>query len=473
MRKRISSLTVPVLLCAAIVGCTVPNPNRRYHDAGGEGISGDAPPSGGPAVPGCTANQTLRCDGTTLVSCNADGNGEVNEPCAFGCNPNEKRCAAKPGPVCSANQALRCDGTNLVRCNADGSGEAIQPCSLACNAAEKRCAEMVPSNGLGRFFELARNQPDLNLGVSAKIDTDTGVVTIDGTTMTPASDIVAQANAPTIRVFPVGSLTANTVVVSGKNALAFVSNGEIKLVGSFVTASINGWSPGVYGDATCGSNSFCSGALTDCSGAGGSGFGSPGGSGGAARGVAGGRGGAATGNESLVPLRGGCGGRAGGAIQLVSRSQINIAGTVAANGLPGAGAGRSGGGGGASGGGILLEAPIVTVLGTVVANGGAGGGCRDAEATHVDSTSAVGSIGCMIRENGVVQAVKGGGGNGAAGSSPATNGVDGVWSGPTFYKTYGGGGGGGVGRIRVNTASGTVTGGTFSPSASTGMIASH
>jgi hypothetical protein len=158
-------------------------------------------------------------------------------------------------------------------------------------------------------------------------------------------------------------------------------------------------------------------------------------------------GGTPSGMDSLEPLRGGCagggtysvedptygypGGPGGGAIQLSSRTQIEIDGTINVNGVDGGGGGDQstnfvlGGGGG---GGVLLEAPTVAIgsVGALSAAGGNGFGCMPSGAY------------C------------GGGGNGATGSVAAGAGGDSDFdhSHPTMTS---GAGGGGLGRIRINT----------------------
>lgn len=526
MRQRLLGFGTIYILLFAACNLTVPNPNKRHRDAAVDGAF-DAPidiPADGPSLPKCTANEVLRCDDTSLVRCNADGTGEVSEPCPFGCNPNEKRCASKPGPVCTANQGLRCDGTNLVSCNADGSGEAskacsagcdaankrcyacaanqvlrcdgsnlvrcnaagtgeaIQRCSLGCDAAGKRCYDMAPSNGLGRFLGQAGAQPEVNLGDAATIDTDSGIVSVGATHVAVLSDIVLQSDAPTIRVFIVGSLTAKKVVVSGTNALALVSSGNISIgdvfsASSYVAvgvATVAG--PGAYNSGNCkGTDSGVPiGAVVGRGGVGGGpgggGFGSIGAYGGFAQSgnpvyaSAGSAGGQPTGNASLVPLRGGCDGgaqyylkspgRGGGAVQLVSGTKISISGTVAANGSA-----RDSGG---SGGGILLEAPIVEVTGHVVANGGAGG-------TALFTGEDGGLADIPAQGHAEIPDFAGKGGNGAAGTTAATAG--GLMVSLSSPPVWGGGGGGGVGRIRVNTApDGQRSTGLFSPPADFGAL---
>lgn len=404
----------------------MPNPNRRYRDARVD-ASVDAPISNS-----CTANQVLRC-----------GN----------------------------------DNLSLVRCNGDGTAERTESCPLGCVNADLRCKDVVPSNGLGRYLDMASGQPDLNLGDSAEINTDNGEVTVGGVPVTVFSEAVAQSGSPTIRVFAVRSLTAKNVVVNGTNALAIGASGDISINGVFLVAP----------RAMSAPNDPCRGKDSPFGdkyggGAGGGGFGSRGGDGGGGFGYdgidfeAGGAGGAETGNVSLVPLRGGCSGggsatssaAGGGAVQLFSRTRLTIRGKVAANGSGGGFA--TGGAGGGSGGGILLEAPSVEVLfgGGVVANGGSGRGYQLGAEGGLDATPARGGGG-ETRSDGRIH---GAGGDGGAGSAAAQPGV-----GPNVGALpvhYGGGGGGGVGRIRINTASGDFSNaGIVSPVASKGTIAAR
>lgn len=470
MRQRaLNFASLYISFWVVLAGCTVANPNR-HRDAAVDGPV-DAPVDG-PVVPKCIANQALRCDDTNLVSCTADGTGEASEACPFGCNPDEKRCASKPGPVCTANQALRCDGMNLVRCNASGSGEASpKPCSLGCDAANKRCYDMDPSNGLRTFLAQASSQPDINLGDSATINTDTGDVVVGGSPIAVKSDTLVQSGAPTIRALIMGSLTAKNVVVTGTNAIAIVSSDKIIITGTFTASGYINASgrrapgPGAFNDGGC-KGGFGGSVNAGVGGGGGGGFGSPGGSGGYGNNLSGtapgGTGGTVTGNAWLVPLRGGCDGSSsnggGGAIQFVSGTRITVTGVIAANG--------NNGGGGGSGGGILLEAPFVEVPGRVIANGGSGVGIGanfgTEESARLDAMPAHGGA---ALDNGAV--LFGAGGNGGAGNFGATGGQS--ISGTNIVN--GGHGGGGYGRIRVNTMSGGHTeGGIYSPTPTFGTI---
>lgn len=327
--------------------------------------------------------------------------------------------------ICTANQAVRCDSSNLVRCNGDGTAEVSESCSLGCSATKPRCNDVQPSNHLAPYLDMAGGEPDLDLGTAATINTDDGTVLVDGKLVVVKSTAIGQTSAPTVRVLIVNSLTATDVTITGSNALAVVSNGDLRIRGGF-TASAQGITtrgPGAFNDGTCqgAEGAFMNGTVA---GAGGGGFGGAGGRGGSATNdfgiAAGGTGGTPTGNPTLIPLRGGCDsgklgaslfGFGGGAMQLVSRAKILVSGVVSANG--------SSGSGGGSGGGILLEAPIVEVSGSVVANGGAGaGGCfipKAGEDGRLDAMPATGGDPCDT--NG------GKGGNGGAGNSGAGNGA--------------------------------------------------
>lgn len=382
-------------------------------------------------------------------------------------------------PLCIPNQPLRCEGSNLVSCNGDGTGEISEACVLGCRAVELRCTDVDPSNGLAQYLDMTAGEPDLDLGATATLNADDGTVLVNGSPVAVKSATRTQAPAPTIRIFIVHSLKAADVKVTGSNAVAIVSHGDLKIDGVFA-ASASGGTPGAggYDDGGCtGVTGVNKSSDMLFSGGGGGGFAFPGGRGGSATNsngsAAGSSGGVATGNVTLVPLRGGCrsgsipggsfGAGGGGAIQLVSRTKIAVGGVIAANGASL--------GGGGSGGGILLEAPAIEMSGAVVANGGGGtSGCFFSsqgvgEDGRLDATPASGGASCNVSS--------GAGGNGGARSSGARNGADVDQSG-TASLAAGGSGGGSVGRIRVNTVSGGLPStGVFSPNPTTGSIATR
>jgi len=386
------------------------------------------------------------------------------------------------GHECAPSQALRCDDNSLVRCNADGTGEASERCALGCNATEVRCSDLAPSNGLAASLDMTVAEVDFDLGTTAVINTDDGTVQVAGNPIAIRTTTITQISAPTIRVFIVHSLTTSDVTVVGSNALAIVSNGDIKINGTFAaSAHADVAGAGRFNDGVCqgkGGNLGPNGGAF--AGGGGGGFGSNGGNGGTSTDrkgnvVPGGARGLATGNAELTPLRGGCDagvfllprlGAGGGAIQLVSRTKISISGVVAANGASYAGGG--------SGGGILLEAPAIQSTGNVVATGGGAAGANDqdgcfhvGEDGRLDSMPAIGGLGCG--------AFASNGGNGAARNTSASNGSDISAVGSNDLWAWAAGhGGGGVGRIRINTVSGGLNAtGVFSPNPSIGTIATR
>lgn len=372
-----------------------------------------------------------------------------------------------PGDACTAGEALSCTNGTLVRCKSDGSGEESVACALGCHATEIRCNDVNPSNGLATYLDQAAAQADLDLSGSTTIDTSTGEVKVNGTAVTVTSFVTG--SAPEVRVLVVASLVAGDVTVTGGNALAIVSDGDVTLGGHLsVSAKSSDYAgPGALNDTTCIGKDFATANAT-FSGAGGGGFGTAGASGGNATNSSngtvrnGGAGGGPSGNVTLTPLRGGCAsglygnvrGLGGGAVQVVSRTKILVQGVISANGSSYAGGG--------SGGGILLEAPVVDVSGNVVANGGGGAGGslfgKPGESGRLDDIRAAGGI-APDQSNG------GNGGAGAAGAIGASSGAS-----KTFAGTvYAGHGGGGVGRIRINTApNGFTKTGIVSPNPSLG-----
>lgn len=424
---------------------------------------------------GCDFPRPADVGGMDAANSSTDGAGSSIDAAVDGTVDVD---AASPS-TCNASQPLRCAGSTLVRCNSDGTGEVNDECLLGCNASELRCKDLDPSNGLAGLLDMSAGEPDLDLRTMARINTDDGTVIVNGNPVAVKNALIAQPFAPSIRVLIVHSLIAADVKITGTNALAIVSHGDLQITG-LLAASANGNTAGAgaFSDGACDGAASSMPAGTLFGGAGGGGFATPGGRGGSGTnndGVAGGAaGGAAAGNALLIPLRGGCSGgpilgrsdsagRGGGAIQLVSRSKVLISGIVAVNGSAGAG------GAGGSGGGVLLEAPVAEVSGSVVANGAGGtSGCflssqGVAEDGRLDAMRAAGGASC--------NAFTGAGGYGGARDFGAGFG-DSVDQSGTGNLAAGGSGGGSAGRIRVNTPSGGLHAtGVFSPNPTTGPIA--
>lgn len=161
-----------------------------------------------------------------------------------------------------------------------------------------------------------------------------------------------------------------------------------------------------------------------------------------------GAGGKAYGKATNIPLLGGSsgggaearGGAGGGAIQIVAGGSIEVSGLGLID--VAGGGGSDGDSGGGAGGAMLLEAPVVSVFGTLAANGGAGAGSERGGNGSADNVAAKGGTAGF--------SWLGIGGDGGADTS-----IDGKPGIPTA-SAHPGGGGGGVGRIRINTQSGSA-----------------
>jgi hypothetical protein len=303
--------------------------------------------------------------------------------------------------------------------------------------------------------------PDLDLE-DASFNTSTGVVT-DLTTNVPITvpsfDVAAQPGGAPIRVFVANNVRITRAAAFSNEyagpAFALIARGEIKIVGlleiatsagSAVIAGCNG-GQGRLRENSCGSSAGGGGAFATNGAKGGDvpNNSEPGGSGGIA-----------SGNDQLEPLRGGCDGggvddnneavvfqrvgAGGGAVQLVSRTKIVVEGVISAVGGPGD-ADRYEQtelavlGGGGAGGGILLEAPTVELAANSQLLAFGGDGASACGAPNINCSQA---------------------GKGARSGTSATPGVD-INCVSNGLPTASGGGGGGLGRVRINTASGSYT----------------
>jgi hypothetical protein len=468
-----------LVLCGlfALSGC-------RLDDRFGGGGSADMSAGGDAALPViCQANTALRCNGSSSVACNADGTAEQTFVCAGGCDASTFHCND-----CVPNSSV-CASGMLTVCSAGGTVTRTDSCALGCATSGDRCKEIDPANGVAAEMDGATTAPDVvfNAASVTTINADTGDITYNGMPFSIPSVSKPQAGGnPSIRVFQVQSLKIQSAVkFIGANAVVIVSRGDVEIASTIeIAGRFNVPGPGarVTADGCIGGDANSNG--NEHPGAGGGGFLSAGANGGSAQDLApptgGSAGGAISGTVSLEPLRGGCrggnfldpswlgsGGGGGGALQVTSRTKV----TVAATGIIDAGGGgaaysQSGPGGG-SGGGVLLEAPVVQLDGTVCANGGGGGNYK--------STGENG----QVAYRGTSLAAKGGdfvgsgiglGGDGGTKDAPPGNGANAAVA---SAVSIGGGGGGAVGRIRINTASGTgVKGGAslLSPVPSEAMM---
>jgi hypothetical protein len=286
----------------------------------------------------------------------------------------------------------------------------------------------------------------------------------------------------------------STLYLTGTRPIVLLVEGDATISGTIDASAAGTMSGAGADDAVCAAsvgvtgNDGSTSNIAGATGGGGGGFGTPGtasGSSNATNSVAGGM---AGGEPTLVPLRGGCRGGAGGfkgtsgtraaygggggAMQLSVAGTLTLTGVLRAaggGGAPGAAA-QGGGGGGGSGGAILIEAQTLAIdpAAVIAANGGAGGGGQ--ALTTLDSTPGGDGNPSTTPATGGNGASSGGdGGRGSALGSPPTSGGTGALGGTCFPAQinchYGGSGGGagGVGRIRVRGATSCALPGIFSP----------
>jgi hypothetical protein len=462
-------LHLVLVLLAVLTACTRPNPEVCHQD---QCIDPKAPfcdVEGIEGTPGkciavtCSPGQPEACANGASFVCNESGDSYDRFECPKGCDVLATSCV----PFCSPGSATACENNQLVLCNNAGTGTATTSCELGCATGELRCNRFEPTNGLGPVLDNASQAPDLTLPPGTRIDTDTGTIRdANGNAVTAAVTRVLQVDAPEIMAVWARSITTNDVSVVGSAALAFVATGNITIKGRVqVRATGVSSGPGArrsgscFGGASVQYECMCSGP---CSvGGGGAGNATGGGTGGGTN-LESGLPGAAS--AAFSPLNGGCAGGSqyatdsvtvvsqagggGGAVQLVSTSNVSFV----EQGLidVGAGGGRSTAGGG-SGGLVVIESPLVSFAGPstgVAANGGAGGGCGQSGADGTATGSqALGAV-CPNYFAG----------NGGTGTVQATAGCNPIGGGctatcPVIY----GGGGGSVGRLRIATKDGTYS----------------
>lgn len=385
-----------------------------------------------------------------------------------------------PDASICAEAGSTCVGDVLRVCEAAGESPVDSTCSWGCVEGEPRCGALDPTGGVVDTSDLVADPLllDQTINGTVTIDTSSGAMGA----VRPAGSGVINGIGFEVRagigIFRFKSVVfGGTMLLVGTLPAAFVADGAITVGGSVDArgscATNNagpgggqGGGPSTDGQGTGRGRRGTSAGSSDVSGGGGGGFGAPGskgGDGGPIGNVPGGAGGPTFGDFQILSLvggsggggggrggDGGVGGGGGGAVYLASNTSIAIAGGINAGGCGGSPAENSlgGGGGGGSGGSILLEAPTVVVDGQLGVLGGGGGPAGTGSAGEDAPLTGAASGG--------ISDVDGRGGNG--GSSAALSGTPGQNDGRA------GGGGGSVGRIRINTRSGTVGGvGSTSP----------
>lgn len=408
-----------------------------------------------PAYPFCDVNGAFPASGGSKNVCTITPTDCPVETC--GCTAGSATCGS--------------DGT-LAVCNADGMSVTTTSCALGCELPAATCKAVIPSNGLGSAFAGAGDAAAIDIPDGSTIDTDSGVVLdANGQAVAVASSLVMQSSGVPIRVFAGMTVSVGTVSIVGADPVAFVSAGAM-MIGNIDAAAYTAPGSGDAGSGGPGAVTMgdCVGSSVDPRvggpGGGGGGDATAGGSGGGYKGSTPG-GLAATGFDLLV---GGCsgggatyadlsyslGGGGGGAIQLVSGSQLTLNGVIDVGG----GGGEEDSGGGA-GGMVIIEAPMLAIASTggIAANGGGGGGICNGANGPVDMSPALGGLGGSDGSACGSDGVFPGGAGGTATLQPGPGDIEDGPVNPPFFK---GGGGGAVGRARIETLDGTYMSSTSS-----------
>jgi len=463
--RRMSQWRVGLVVVVLASACTKPNPQScqdgtctdpafPFCDVDGA-LAGEEETC---IAVACTANEFVACRGDRAITCNTTGTDYELELCSGGCSEAAGGCR-----LCEPNETV-CENGRVQTCDASGVVVAGETCALGCFENEPRCRKVDPSNGLAAYLDMAPNAPDLISYPALVFDASTGEVTdLAGTPIVVPSFPVA-SSGPGLRVFVVKRAHFVDITVRATNATGLASPAAAIVAsgGIIMTGRLTASSGGVTAGCTAGVGGFsnANGVILN-SGGGGGGHATAGGAGGDLVGVfAGGAGGAANGTETLIPLRGGCpaGGfparGGGGAIQLVSASKITIEGVIDVHGADGdcdvapdyvnsVGAG--------AGGGILLEAPQVELGATakLIAKGGGGGAAGPSPPPRHDTANPALGATCVSQRCSS-------GGNGAAPGFEATSAAS-VTRPGNAGEGMTGAGGGGMGRVRINTKSGTYT----------------
>lgn len=374
-------------------------------------------------------------------------------------------------PVDCEPDTIVCDDAaeRYVECDSNGAAAVVIDCPLGCYELAEKCVDVAPSNGLAGYLDLARDDAsvtDIVFTGSSTINTDTGEVSIGGVVTALPTDV---ANG--IRVYMFKSLEIpGTLKVTGAIPLAFVSHGDATITGTLdVSADSTMRGPGGVDVGACVGSGTSNIASNPIPGGGGGGRFQAGAAGGAGyNGPAGQAGGEVNSDPDLQPLVGGCrggtaaylifptpppnGGGGGGAVQITSRTRVEIVSTGKIDASGGGGTGPGPGPGGGSGGGILLEAPTVVIDGAgavISTKGGAGGGTRGSGTSAAPGED--GGTGPAAANGGSLGGNYAAGGNGGTEGAPPTAGGAG-----NSTNIHGAGGGGSVGEARFNTETATV-----------------
>lgn len=410
-------------------------------------------------------SSVLGC-GSSEINSTACKNGECSDPLRPFCDVDglypasqgiENTCIAQPDRIyCSETENTCVDGT-FSQC-VDGEFPVESSCLHGCTEAGTRCRNVIPSNNLQAYMDMAFLGPDVDVSGDLIIDTDADQITESGVVISdiPTFLVPPQNNGGVaIMVLVVKSWSSGDVELRGEAAVAIISYGDVTFRESIEVGRAGNWD-----DASCAPVWAPDDCTHNGQSAGGQGNRGEGG-----EGSAGNSGSPVHGTNSLEPLRGGCGSSSGGALQVTSNTSVEVIGQIRAMGFGGQSSDGCGGGyighasGGGAGGAVLLEAPSITLFNGISANGGSGA-CfgSDGQRGYFEVTSVTGPN-CGVD-----------GGRAGEGGAVSTDGGNGQTSGGSAV----GSGGGAAGRIRINVLNGdfsTLPSTILSPAQVIGTIA--
>lgn len=411
----------------------------------------------GEPIESCAPGELLGCDGSSLLTCDADGETVSATTCAAGCNAEAVRCNE-----CTPSTSACGPDNEVLTCGADGLLASSERCAVGCtdDPAGARCEHLAPRY-LASGCDVTADS-DLHVIAPITLDTDDDATCNGG--IAPRINGGAE-----ICVIHHRSINLEHVVsVRGSRAIALVADDDLRVAQDLDVAAkggLNGPGGGVRSSGAAAAIGGGGGAGGKHNGAGGGGLGE--------FGTNAGQGGQVFDPFAVDSFQGGAraatplvalgnyapvGGGGGGALMLVAcRGKVVIDGVIDAGGGGGGGGGDSdtashgvkllGGAGGGAGGYIVIQGVEVEIGGMLFANGGGGGG-------GCSGDQCVGGAGA----NGRARTTTGNGGtsnNGASGGKGGGSDLVFPINGTSAFTGAAGGGGGAQGRIQIFTPPGT------------------
>ena len=146
----------------------------------------------------CMPGEFAACRGDVALTCNANGNNYDELLCQKGWTPDAMGCK-----LCDPGQTL-CTNGEVQTCDENGAVTASETCALGCFEDQPRCRKLDPSNGFASYVDMVTEPPDIDVTMSGSIDTGTGTLTVNGTSVdVPNFFVTAPTGGAAVRVFVV------------------------------------------------------------------------------------------------------------------------------------------------------------------------------------------------------------------------------------------------------------------------------